>query len=98
MYITRYEAFVQTCSTMVSYRRAPFLRATNFANGLKKEVQGNYFHESTSVSSLQSAICITIKFPLIFGETNFVKVPKSTRSMKFVALEKRYYNMISHMQ
>ena len=26
-----------------------FSRATNFANGLKKEVQGNNFHESTLV-------------------------------------------------
>ena len=28
------------------YRSVPFLRATNFANGLK-EVRGNYFPEST---------------------------------------------------
>ena len=28
------------------------------------------------VSSLQSAIHVTIEFPLIFGETNFVEVPK----------------------
>ena len=58
------------------YSRAPFSRATNFANGLKKEVQGNYYHKSTLISSLQSAIHVTIEFPLIFGETNFVEVPK----------------------
>ena len=39
------------------------------------EVWGNHFHESTLVSSLQSAIRVTIAFPLIFGETNFVEVP-----------------------
>ena len=49
-----------------------FLRATNFANGLKKEVQGNYFYESTLMSSLQSAIQVTMEFPLIFGKTNFM--------------------------
>ena len=49
-----------------------FLWATNFANGLKKEVQGNYFHESTLMSSLQSAIQVMVEFLLIFGKTNFV--------------------------
>ena len=47
-----------------------FSRATNFTNG------GSYFHESILVSSLQSAICVTIEFPLIFGEIKFVEVPK----------------------
>ena len=32
-----------------SYRKVPFLRAKNFANELKKEVRGNYFHESILV-------------------------------------------------
>ena len=50
-----------------------FLRATIFVNKLKKEVRGNYIHESTLVSSLQSAIRVTIKFLLIFDETNFVE-------------------------
>ena len=68
-----------------------FSRATNFANQLKKEIRGNYFHESTLVSSLLTAICVTIEFPLIFGETNFVQVPKSTKSVKFVALKKAPY-------
>ena len=60
-------------------------------SGLKKEAQGNYFHKSTLVSSsLQSAICVTIGFPLIFGEINFVDVPKVHEiRKKFVALEKR---------
>ena len=49
-----------------------YLWAKNFANGLKKEVQGNYFHESTLMSSLQSAIQVMMEFPLIFGKTNFV--------------------------
>ena len=33
-------------------------------------------HESTLVSSLQSAIRVTIEFLLVFGETNFMEVPK----------------------
>ena len=53
-----------------------FSRATNFANGLKRELQGNYFHESTLVSPLHFAIHVMIEFPLIFDETNFVEVPK----------------------
>ena len=59
-----------------TYRRTSFLRATNFVNGLKKEVRGNYFHESILVSSLQSAICVMIEFPLIFSEKKFVEVSK----------------------
>ena len=43
---------------------------------MRWEVRGKHFHESTLVSSLQSAIHVTIEFPLIFGETNFVEVPK----------------------
>ena len=43
-------------------------------NGLRKEVRGDYFHESTLVSSLQPAIHVTIEFLLIFGETSFVKI------------------------
>ena len=54
----------------------PFLRATNFVNGLKKKVRRNYFHESTLVSSLQSAICVMIEFSLIFSETNYMEVSK----------------------
>ena len=62
---------------IASYRRVFFSRATNFVNGLyKKEVRDNCFHESTLMSSLHSAISVTIEFLLIFGETNFVKVPK----------------------
>ena len=35
-------------------------------------MQGNYFYESTLVSSLQFAIRVTIEFLLTFGEINFV--------------------------
>ena len=38
-------------------------------------MQGNYFCESTLVSSLQFAIRVTIEFLLTFGEINFVEVP-----------------------
>ena len=53
-----------------------FSRSTNFANVLKKKVQGNHFHDSTLVSSLQFAIRVMIELPLIFSKTNFVEVPK----------------------
>ena len=49
------------------------------------------------MSSLQSAIRATIKFLLIFGETNFMEVPKCTKSAKFVVLKKAvllYYVMV----
>ena len=65
----------------MNYHRAPFSRATNFTNELKMEVRGNYFHEFTLVFSLQSAIHVTVEFSLIFGETNFVEVPKINQNL-----------------
>ena len=59
-----------------SYHRVPFFEGYKFREWTKKEVQGNYFCESTLASSFQSVICFTIEFPLIFGETNFMEVPK----------------------
>ena len=66
-----------------------FSRATYFVNGLKHEVWGNYFYESTLVSSLQSAIHVTIEFPLIFGETNFEEVPKIHEICKICSPQKK---------
>ena len=74
--------------SLLLYHRATSLRATSFGNGLKKEVRRNYFHESTLVSSVQSTICVTIEFLLIFDEANFMEVPISMKPTKFVALEK----------
>ena len=37
---------------------------------------------------MHDAVCGVIEFPLIFGETNFVKSKKSPVTMKFTALEK----------
>ena len=54
----------------------PFFEGYKVHEWTKKEIQGNYFHESTLVSSLQSKIHIMIEFPLIFSETYFVEVPK----------------------
>ena len=54
------------------YCRVPFCKGYKFQEW---EVRGNHFHESTLVSSIQSAIRVTIAFLLIFGETNFVEVP-----------------------
>ena len=65
-----------------------FIKGYKFHKWTKKEVQGNYFHKSTLVSSLQSAIRVTIEFPPLVGETNFVESPKFTKSAKFVALKK----------
>ena len=69
---------------------ATFSRATNFTNRLKKEVRGNYFHESTSVFSNQFAIRVTIEFPLIFIETNFVEVPKIHKIREMCSPWKRH--------
>ena len=61
--------------------------ATNFANGARKGVRGNYFHETTLAELFTIHMNLhTMEFPLIFDETNFVEVPKSA---KFTALEKR---------
>ena len=79
-----YEAYCKKC-------RAPFLKGYKFC---KKEVQGNH---SQIYISLQSAICVMIGFPIIFSEVNFVEVQKSTKSVKFVALEKRHPMVVSNM-
>ena len=52
-----------------------FLRATNFANGLKFK-ETIFTNVATLVSSFQSIISVTIEFPLIFGETSFMEVAK----------------------
>ena len=55
----------------------PFPRATNFTNGLKRKLEETIFTNlHWYLASLQSAIRVTIKFLLIFGETIFVEVPK----------------------
>ena len=67
-----YDYSITTQSQFYNYRRVPFW-------GLQScvcEVQGNHFHESTLVSSLQSAIHVTIEVLLILGEKNFMEVPK----------------------
>ena len=69
-------------------RRVPFLRATNFTDGLKTDVRENYYYKSTLVSSLQSAIYVTIEFPLIFSETNFVEAPKIHKIHEIFSLQK----------
>ena len=61
---------------MIYCRVRAFFEGYKFVNGLKKEVRGKYFHDSTLVSSLQSAIRVMIEFLLIFGKTNFMEAPK----------------------
>ena len=54
-----------------------FSRAINFANGARKGVRGNYFHETTLAELFTTHVNLhMMEFPLIFGETNFVEVPK----------------------
>ena len=66
----------------------PFLRATNIANGARKGVYGNYFHEPTLAELFTIHMNLHVmEFLLIFSETNFVEVPKST---KFMALKKKH--------
>ena len=67
-----------------SYHRAPFFKGYKLCIWA---VHGNYFHESTLVSSLQPTICVMIEFLLILGETNFMEVPKIHKICSF---QKRY--------
>ena len=56
--------------------RRLFSRATNIANGARKGVRGN-FHKTILAELFTIHVNLhTMEFPLIFGETNFVKVPK----------------------
>ena len=87
-----------TTNTVVFIIGRPFLRAINFANGARKGVCGNYFHEPTLAELFTIHMNLhAMEFPLIFGETNFVEVPKSTKSTKFMALEKRAPYSISSL-
>ena len=62
---------------MLPYVGHLFSRATNFANGAKKGVRGNYFHETTLAELFTIHMNLhTMEFPLIFSEPNFVEVPK----------------------
>ena len=54
-----------------------FSRATNFANRAIKGVRGNYFHKT--ILAVLFTIHVNLRameFPLIFGEINFMEVPK----------------------
>ena len=63
--------------TQCTCRRVPFLRATNFANGANKGVRGNYFHKTTLATLFIIHINLhTMELLLLFGEINFVEVPK----------------------
>ena len=59
----------------------PFLEGYKFRKWPNKQVQGNYFHESTLVSSHQSAIRVTIEFPLAtFWRNKFRGSPQNPRN------------------
>ena len=67
-----------------------FSRVANFANGARKGVHGNYFHETILAELFTIHVNLHVmEFPLIFGETNFVEVPKIREFTKFTTLEKR---------
>ena len=63
------------------------------------EVQGSHFHESTLLSSLQSAIRVTIEFSLIFGETNFLEGPKIHEIHEICSPQKSavWYEILLHI-
>ena len=67
-----------------------FFKATNFVTGARKGVCGNYFHEMTlaELFTIHLNIC-AMEFLLIFGETNFIEVPKSAKFAKSTALKIR---------
>ena len=56
----------------------PFSRAINFANGATKGVHGNYFHKMTlaELFTIHVNLHVIARVSLIFGETNFMEVPK----------------------
>ena len=59
-------------------------------------VRGNYFHETTLVVLFTTHInLLTMEFPLIFSEPNFVKVQKIRKSTKFTALKKEHPTVFS---
>ena len=58
-----------------------------FCEWSKKGVCGNYFYKTTLVALFTIHVNLYVmEFPLIFGEINFVEVPKI---VKFMALEER---------
>ena len=55
----------------------------NFTNGARKGVDGNYFHETTLAKLFTNHMNLyAMEFPLTFGETNFVEVPKICKIRK----------------
>ena len=63
---------------MYSYHRAPFCEGYKFCGWSKKGVRENYFHETTLVALFTMHMNLhTMEFPFIFGETNFMEVPKT---------------------
>ena len=72
------------------YRRVPFSRATNFANGTRKGVCGNHFHETILAKLFIIHVNLHLmEFSLIFGETYFVEVPKIRKIHEIYGPRKR---------
>ena len=80
------------------YRRVPFSRATNFANGAKKGVCGNYFHETTLVAPFTIHKLTHNGFSVNFGDTNFVKVQKIHEIHKIYGPRKKCFMVYSQIQ
>ena len=75
------------CICSDTYRRAPFSRATNFANGARKGICGNYFDQTTLAELFTIYMTLHVmEFPLIFGEKKFVEVPKICEICKIYSL------------
>ena len=69
------------------YRRVPFFKGYKFREWSKKEVRGNYFHETT----LGALFTIHINLHEIEFSVKQIswKSQKSMKFVKFMALEKR---------
>ena len=67
-------------------------------NGAKKGVCGNYFHKTTLAELFTIHVNLhTMEFLLIFGETNFVEVPKIHESHKIYGPQKSTLRYLMHV-
>ena len=71
----------------MEYRRAPFLEGYKFCEWSKKEVRGNYFHKMTLGAFF--AVHVNLQEMEFSVKQISWKSRKSTKSMKFTAIEKR---------
>ena len=77
-------------------RRAPFFEGYKFVNGARKGVRGNYFHETTLTELFTIHMNLHVmEFPLIFGERNFMEVPRICEIRKIYGPRKKCPTVLS---